>query len=66
MVDLAGSERVDDAKTSGDTFKETQAINKSLSTLGEVMNCLYNKSPYIPFRNSKLTLLLSDILSKDS
>lgn len=41
LVDLAGSERVDDSKTSNDTLKETQAINKSLSCLGDVMNALY-------------------------
>lgn len=58
LVDLAGSERVDDSKTSHDTLKETQAINKSLSCLGDVMNALYQKSAYVPFRNSKLTMLL--------
>lgn len=58
LVDLAGSERVDDSKTSNDTLKETQAINKSLSCLGDVMNALYQKASYVPFRNSKLTMLL--------
>lgn len=58
LVDLAGSERVDDSKTSNDTLKETQAINKSLSCLGDVMNALYQKAAYVPFRNSKLTMLL--------
>lgn len=58
LVDLAGSERLNESKTTGESLKETQFINKSLSSLGDVMHALYKKEKYVPFRNSKLTLLL--------
>ena len=60
LVDLAGSERLGRAGTSGDSsrFRETVSINKSLSTLGEVFLALSNKAPHVPYRNSKLTMLL--------
>ena len=60
LVDLAGSERLGRAGTSGDTsrFRETVSINKSLSSLGEVFLALGNKAAHVPYRNSKLTMLL--------
>jgi hypothetical protein len=39
----------------GQQLKEAQAINKSLSSLGDVISSLQRRSPHIPFRNSKLT-----------
>jgi len=67
LCDLAGSERLSrsDAGSNFKRLKETQAINKSLSCLGDVFNALANGSPHIPFRNSKLTFLLQDCLSGD-
>ncbi|KAF0697681.1 Aste57867_11652 [Aphanomyces stellatus] len=60
LVDLAGSERV---KISGDhALKETAAINKSLSALGDVMEALDKKQSHVPYRNSKLTYALQDVL----
>lgn len=60
LVDLAGSERLGRAGTAGDSsrFRETVSINKSLSNLGEVFLALGNKAAHVPYRNSKLTMLL--------
>ncbi|KAK7194259.1 kinesin [Novymonas esmeraldas] len=58
LVDLAGSERVKRSGVTGQGMVEAQAINKSLSTLGTVINAMYVQSTHIPFRESKLTKLL--------
>ncbi|KAG5472369.1 hypothetical protein LSCM1_03768 [Leishmania martiniquensis] len=58
LVDLAGSERVKRSGVSGQGMVEAQAINKSLSTLGTVINAMYVQNSHIPFRESKLTKLL--------
>jgi hypothetical protein len=49
--------------------KETGQINKSLFTLGKVISMLSSKvsnEKYIPFRDSKLTMLLQDSLGGTS
>ena len=67
LCDLAGSERLDRSGAGSDAkrLKETQAINKSLSCLGDVFNGLASKASHVPYRNSKLTYLLQDCLSGD-
>jgi kinesin family member C1 len=62
LVDLAGSERLSQSGSTGDRLKETQAINKSLSALGDVISALSSRESHVPFRNSKLTFLLQNSL----
>lgn len=42
--------------------KEAGMINQSLLTLGRVINALVERSPHIPYRESKLTRILQDSL----
>jgi hypothetical protein len=65
LCDLAGSERLDRTQTLYDAarLKETVNINKSLSCLADVFLALSNKASHVPYRNSKLTMLLQDCLS---
>ena len=67
LCDLAGSERLDRTGTLNDAtrLKETVNINKSLSCLADVFVSLGNKAAHIPYRNSKLTMVLQDCLSGD-
>ena len=58
LIDLAGSERLDKTKVEGQRLKETQAINKSLSALADVISAMKEKEGHVPYRNSKLTFVL--------
>ena len=62
LVDLAGSEDISRSGATGVAAKEASHINKSLLTLGRVINALASNSPHIPYRESKLTRLLSEAL----
>jgi hypothetical protein len=62
LVDLAGSERQSKTGSSGETLKEAQSINSSLSALGNVISAITAKSKHVPYRDSQLTQLLSDSL----
>jgi hypothetical protein len=67
---LAGSESQKKAPTSGLLREQAISINKSLSTLGTVINTLVNtpkgRTAYIRYRDSKLTHLLKDSLGGNS
>lgn len=63
LVDLAGSERQKKTQATGKQFKEACSINLSLVTLGNVIQALVEKnSSHVPYRDSKLTILLEDSL----
>lgn len=64
LVDLAGSERVMVTGATGKRLEESKSINKSLSTLGNVITALTAPKgrSHIPYRDSKLTRILEDSL----
>ena len=63
LVDLAGSERVAKTGAEGQRLLELKNINKSLNTLGQVINLLSEgRATHIPYRDSKLTRILQDSL----
>ena len=70
LIDLAGSERINEYETKNITTGETGYINKSLFVLANVINKLaenpQGKKVHIPYRDSKLTRLLSQALGGNS
>ncbi|KAK9160481.1 hypothetical protein Syun_006822 [Stephania yunnanensis] len=54
--------------TEGKILEKAKTINKSLSALGNVINALTDDSPgrvnHIPYRDSKITRILQDVLSE--
>ncbi|CAE7840312.1 KIF4B [Symbiodinium sp. CCMP2592] len=68
LVDLAGSERQADTGASGRTLQESASINQSLFVLRKVIAALAKHQTrqahlaLIPYRESKLTILLRDAL----
>ena len=62
LVDLAGSEKIKNTGATGERLEEAKQINKSLSTLGRVINMLTSGSSHVPYRDSKLTRLLQQSL----
>ncbi|VDM54535.1 unnamed protein product [Angiostrongylus costaricensis] len=69
FVELAGSGRQTQSKSVGDRFKEGVNINLSLSVLGRVIRTLSGvnrRAERIPYRDSKLTLILRDSLGGNS
>eukprot|EP00887_Chlorella_sp_A99_P006382 scaffold3.g6382.t1 len=63
FVDLAGSERVAKTGLEGSAHvREARYINLSLHFLEQVIVCLQERKPHVPYRNSLLTMLLRDSL----
>ncbi|KAF3358970.1 Acetoacetyl-CoA synthetase [Verticillium dahliae VDG1] len=62
LVDLAGSENIQRSGAENKRAAEAGLINKSLLTLGRVINALVDRSQHIPYREPKLTRLLQDSL----
>nr|CDS17657.1 kinesin family A [Echinococcus granulosus] len=62
-----GSERQSKTGAEGQRLYESNKINLSLATLGNVISALADgKSTHVPYRNSKLTRLLQDSLGGNS
>lgn len=66
LVDLAGSEKVGKTGAKGQTLEEAKKINRSLTTLGMVINALTDGSSHVPYRDSKLTRILQESLGGNS
>ena len=60
LVDLAGSERAGKTGATGNTMKEAQSINRSLSALGNVIAALTSGAKVVPYRENLLTQLMRD------
>jgi kinesin family protein 2/24 len=61
LIDLAGSERAADTKSHNRQRRmEGAEINKSLLALKECVRALDSNSSHVPYRASKLTLVLKD------
>lgn len=67
FVDLAGSERLAKSVAKGQVLEETKKINQSLTCLGHCIMALSSgKKKHVPYRDSKLTLLLKECLGGNS
>uniref|UniRef100_A0AAY4EYV5 Kinesin-like protein n=1 Tax=Denticeps clupeoides TaxID=299321 RepID=A0AAY4EYV5_9TELE len=62
LVDLAGSEKVSKTGAEGAVLDEAKNINKSLSSLGNVISALAEGTTHVPYRDSKMTRILQDSL----
>ncbi|KAH9329859.1 hypothetical protein KI387_001967, partial [Taxus chinensis] len=61
LVDMAGSENIDQAGFAGFEAKlQTGKINQGNIALKRVVEAIANGDPHVPFRDSRLTMLLQD------
>ena len=66
LVDLGGSEQLKKSKAVGDRLRETIDINRSLTTLGRVVDALVAKASHVPYYESRLTTLLQPAFGGNS
>jgi kinesin family protein 2/24 len=65
LIDLAGSERGADTKSHNRQLRmEGADINKSLLALKECIRALDSNNSHVPYRSSKLTLVLKDSFTR--
>lgn len=62
LVDLAGVERVKRSGATGCLLREARSINRSLHSLGDVVDALRRGATHVPCRNSRLARLISGAL----
>jgi hypothetical protein len=64
IVDLAGSERLSKTGSEGMRLQEAKNINKSIAALSNCISALASEKSlqHVPFRDSKLTRLLTESL----
>ena len=66
LVDLSGSESIKRSGAEGVQAREASMIGRSLLSLGRVIRSLVAKERHVPYRESKLTRILSDSLGGSS
>lgn len=66
MVDLCGSEKLSKTGARDQRLREAQMINKSLLSLGNVIQALVDQKKHVPYRDSKLTRLLQNSFGGNS
>lgn len=64
MVDLCGSERMPRTCNTRETIEEARGIHRSLSALSKVLRSFSKGDKFVPYRDSKLTMLLKDCLAQ--
>lgn len=62
IIDLSGNENSKKAETNGIRLTEACHINSSLLAINKVIKAIVTKESYIPYRDSKITRILSDSL----
>ncbi|KAG0569523.1 hypothetical protein KC19_6G096700 [Ceratodon purpureus] len=65
LVDMAGSENIDQAGLGRELKMQTGKINQGNGALKRVVEAIANGDSYIPYRDSKLTMLLQDSFEDD-
>lgn len=66
LADLGGCEQLKKSGAVGERKKEAVQINVGLLALKECITALNERRGYVPYQNSKLTMLLSEALGGDS